>query len=109
MINFIKERCNLLQVNGEVSKRSLVQLSIFLCNRFLWVRKTTASKLYEALMLYGEESVIPAENLDEVMTVLGETNWEQGIDIVKPTRNKLCELMGVPVPKTVSVAVPKPV
>ena len=58
-------------------------------------------------MLYGEESVIPAENLDEVMTVLGETNWEKAVDVVKPTRNKLCELMGVPVPKTVSVAATK--
>ncbi|PSN56928.1 Tubulin-specific chaperone D [Blattella germanica] len=99
--------CHLVQVNGEVSKRSLVQLSIFLCYKFLWVRKTTASKLYEALMLYGEESVIPAENLDEVMTVLSDTNWEQDVDVVKPTRNRLCELMGVPVPKTVNVAAAK--
>jgi hypothetical protein len=58
-------------------------------------------------MLYGEDSVIPAENLDEVMTILSDTNWEQDVDIVKPTRNKLCNLMGVPVPKTVSVAAAK--
>ncbi|XP_021918529.1 tubulin-specific chaperone D [Zootermopsis nevadensis] len=96
--------CHLVQVNGEVSRRSLVQLCIFLCNRFLWVRKTTASRLYEALLLYGEDSVIPGENLDEVMAILSDTDWEQDVDIVKPTRNKLCNLMGVPVPKTVSVA-----
>jgi hypothetical protein len=91
-------------VNGEVSVRSLVQLCIFLCNRFLWIRKTTASKLYEALVLYGEDSVIPAENLDEVMAVLSDTNWEQDVNTVKPTRNKICNLMGIPVPKTVPVA-----
>jgi len=97
----------LLQVNGEVSKRSLVQLCIFLCNRFLWVRKTTAGKLYEALLLYGEDSVIPTGNLDEVMSILSDTDWEQDVDIVKPTRNKLCNLMGVPIPKTVSGAAAK--
>jgi hypothetical protein len=58
-------------------------------------------------MLYGEYSVIPAEKLDEVMTILSDTNWEQGVDVVKPTRNKLCNLMGIPVPKTVSKAAAK--
>jgi hypothetical protein len=55
-------------------------------------------------MLYGEDSVIPAENLDEVMTILSETNWEQDVVTVRPTRNKLCNLMGIPVPKMVSVS-----
>ncbi|XP_069674548.1 tubulin-specific chaperone D [Periplaneta americana] len=93
---------HLVQVSGEVSKRSLVQLCILLCNRFLWVRKTTASKLYEALMLYGEDSVIPEENLDEVMTVLSDTNWEQEVEVVRPIRNQLCTLMGIPIPKVVA-------
>ena len=58
-------------------------------------------------MLYGEESVIPAENLDEVMAILSDTNWEQDVNTVKLTRNKICNLMGVPVPKSVSVAAAK--
>jgi hypothetical protein len=94
-------------VNGEVSVRSLVQLCIFLCSRFLWIRKTTANKLFEALILYGEDSVIPAENLDEVMAILSDTNWEQDANTLKPTRNKICNLMGIPVPKTVPVAAAK--
>ncbi|PNF44134.1 Tubulin-specific chaperone D [Cryptotermes secundus] len=96
--------CHLVQVNGEVSRRSLVQLCIFLCNRVMFVRRTTASRLYEALLLYGEYSVIPAEKLDEVMTILNDTNWQEDVDIVKPTRNKICNLMGVPVPGTVARA-----
>jgi len=75
----------------------------------MWIRKTTASKFYEALMLYGEDSVIPAENLDEVMAILSDTNWEQDVNTVKPTRNKICNLMGVPVPKSVSAAAAKSV
>jgi hypothetical protein len=70
----------------------------------MFVRRTTASKLYEALLLYGDCSVIPAENLDEVMSIISDTNWEQGLDIVKPIRNRVCNLMGVSIPKTVSKA-----
>jgi hypothetical protein len=70
----------------------------------MFIRRATASKLYEALLLFGEYSVIPAENLDEVMTILNDTNWEEDVDVVKPTRNKICDLMGVPVPKTVTRA-----
>jgi hypothetical protein len=67
----------------------------------MWVRKTTAVKLYEALVLYGECGVIPAENLDEVMSILISTNFQQDVEVVRPTRNKICNLMGVPVPKIV--------
>jgi hypothetical protein len=52
-------------------------------------------------------TVIPAEKLDEVMTILNNTNWEQDVDVVKPTRNQICNLMGVPVPKTVPKAAAK--
>ncbi|XP_068082742.1 tubulin-specific chaperone D [Anabrus simplex] len=107
LVSSVDVLCQLIQVNGAVSRGALVQLSIFLCYRFLWVRKMTAARLYEALMLYGEDSVIPSENLDDVMTLLSDTNWEEDVNIVKPTRNKLCELMGVPVPKVTS-AVQKP-
>lgn len=58
-------------------------------------------------MLYGEDSVISAENLDEVMAILSDTNWEQDVNTVKATRNKICNLMGVPIPKSVSVAAAK--
>jgi hypothetical protein len=94
----------LFQVNGVVSKHSLAQLCIFLCNHFSCVRRKTANKLYDALLLYGDCNVIPAENLEEVMSIINETNWEQGLDIVKPIRNQICNLMGVPSPKTVKKA-----
>jgi hypothetical protein len=91
-------------MNRKVSKRSPVQLCIFLCNHFLWVRRITASRLYEALLLYGEYTVIPAENLDEVMAILNDTNWEQDVEVLKPTWNKICDLMGIPVPNPVPKA-----
>lgn len=79
----------------------LVQLSILLCHRQTYVRKSTSTRLYESLLVYGENSIIPPENLDEIMNLLGNTNWEDPVDVVKPVRNDLCSLMKirVPVPK----------
>lgn len=96
MYNYFK-----FQIKTDVAKRALVQLSILLCHRQTYVRRSTSAKLYESLLLYGDNSVIPAENLDEIMDLLSTTNWEETVDVVKPTRNKLCVLMGisVPVPK----------
>lgn len=37
------------------------------------VRKTTANKLYEAVLTYDE--VAPPESTDEIMTLLSETRW----------------------------------
>lgn len=84
-----------------MAKVALVQLSILLCHRQTYVRRSTFTKLYESLLVYGDNSVIPVENLDEIMELLGNTNWEESVETVKPVRNKLCGLMGisVPVPK----------
>lgn len=80
---------------------ALVQLSILLCHRQAYVRRSTSTKLYESLLVYGDNSIIPEENLDEIMGLLSSTNWEDPVDVVKPIRNQLCALMGVrvPVPK----------
>lgn len=89
------------QINTSVAKTALVQLSILLCHRQAYVRRSTSAKLYESLLLYGDNGVIPIENLDEAMELLSVTNWDQSVDVVKPTRNKICTLLGisVPVPK----------
>lgn len=94
--------CQLIQVKGNVSKRAISQLSILLCNSYLAVRRATSSKLYESLLVYGEDCVPSEENLEEIMTLLSETDWEQDVKIVKPVRNKLCELFGIRVPVVVS-------
>lgn len=80
---------------------ALVQLSILLCHRQSYIRRSTSSKLYESLLVYGDGSVIPEENLDEIMNLLSSTNWDDPVPVVKPIRNTLCELMNirVPIPK----------
>lgn len=93
--------CQLVQVPGEVSRRALTQLLIFLCHRFPTIRSSTATKLYEALMLYGDDAGLDSTAVDQAMTVLSETDWDQPVDVVRPVRNEICESLGIPPPKVV--------
>ncbi|CAG9836309.1 unnamed protein product [Diabrotica balteata] len=82
----------------EVCDIALVQLSILLCHRQSYVRRTTSNKLYEALLVYGEDSKINPDNLDTIMAILSSTDWEKPIEEIRPIRNELCNLMGIRVP-----------
>uniref|UniRef100_A0A7N6A4E8 Tubulin-specific chaperone D n=1 Tax=Anabas testudineus TaxID=64144 RepID=A0A7N6A4E8_ANATE len=64
--------CGLIQFPGEVRKKVLSQLLILLCHSFP-LRKTTASEMYEMLLTYDD--VVDPEVLDDVMTLLSDTNW----------------------------------
>jgi len=98
--------CQLLQsADRGTIQRTLTQLSILLCHRFPRVRKATAEKLYEALLTFTERDIVPEDQLDNVMELLSETKWESGVAELRPVRNKICELAGVPVP-TVARAEP---
>lgn len=88
--------CGLLQFEGETRTRCLFQLMILLCHQYPRVRKTTAEKIYEALLAYDE--VVPPENLTEVMNVLGDTQWDvevENMEELRGKRNSLCDMLGV--------------
>lgn len=44
----------------------LAVLAVYLGLMHVHVRKSTASKLYEAIVIHGDTSCIPEENIDEV-------------------------------------------
>jgi len=91
--------CQLLQsADTNTVKKCLVQLSIFLCHKFPRVRKSTAEKMYEALLTFTENEIVPEENLEAVMELLSDTQWDDCVDTLRPIRNKVCELSGVPAP-----------
>jgi hypothetical protein len=93
--------CGLLQFSDEVRKKSLSQLMIFLCHAYPIVRKNTANKLYESIVTY--DSVVDDGVLDQVTALLMETLWDDPIDVVRPMRNQLCELLGIAKPTVVPV------
>lgn len=97
LVSSINVFCQLIQV-PKLCPKVLTKMSIFLGQTHVHIRKSTASKLYEALTLYGDTSGIPDENLDEVLTILTETDWGIPLNEIRPIRNNLCKLMGVKAP-----------
>ncbi|KAM7387217.1 hypothetical protein PAMA_009704 [Pampus argenteus] len=92
--------CGLIQFQGEVRKKVLSQLLMLLCHSFPVIRKTTAGQMYEMLLTYDD--VIDPEVLDDVMTLLSDTNWESDLATVRTHRNQLCDWLGVPRPQVVA-------
>uniref|UniRef100_T1JFE7 Tubulin-specific chaperone D n=1 Tax=Strigamia maritima TaxID=126957 RepID=T1JFE7_STRMM len=89
--------CALLQAHKRVREKALGQIAIYLCVEFPRVRRECAAKLYESLIMY--EDVV--EEVDEVMEILSETNWDDQVVSLRPIRNRLCELMKIPAPRLV--------
>ena len=54
--------CQLLQ-SGDCNtvKKCLTQLSIFLCHKFPRVRKSSAEKLYEAILTFSDKDIVPGK------------------------------------------------
>ncbi|XP_071813950.1 tubulin-specific chaperone D-like [Apostichopus japonicus] len=88
--------CSLIQFEGNIRRKCLSQLFLFLCHRYPKIRKTAANKLYEALLVYDD--IFPEENSETVQELLTETNWQDSISAVRPIRNQLCDLVGIPKP-----------
>ncbi|XP_045513668.1 tubulin-specific chaperone D [Pieris brassicae] len=95
LLDSINVLCQLIQVGGAVCANSLGMLVIYLCYGERYVRRCAAARLYEALTLYGDVCDLPAENLDQVMSILADTDWEKDVNELRPIRNEICDLMGI--------------
>uniref|UniRef100_A0A8C6P4W4 Tubulin-specific chaperone D n=1 Tax=Nothobranchius furzeri TaxID=105023 RepID=A0A8C6P4W4_NOTFU len=91
--------CGLIQFQGEVRKKVWSQLLMLLCHQFPVIRKATSSEVYEMLLTY-DDAVCP-EVLDDVMTLLSDTNCD--LATVRAHRNQLCDWLGVPRPRPVPI------
>lgn len=79
--------------------RVLTKLTFFLGLTHVHVRKSTAIKLYEALIIHGDScESVPEENLETILEILSDTDWGQPLTEVRPIRNNLCELLGIKPP-----------
>jgi tubulin-specific chaperone D len=65
-LDCISVLCQILQVGGDVCHKSLRKLVIYLCAMKKYIRKSTASKLYDSLLIYGDVMSIETENMDQV-------------------------------------------
>ncbi|XP_042304355.1 tubulin-specific chaperone D isoform X2 [Sceloporus undulatus] len=92
--------CGLIQFPGDMRKQVLFQLFLLLCHPFPVIRKTTASQVYEMLITYSD--VAEPDVIEEVMTILSDTNWDADLSFLRKQRNYLCDLMKVPKPQLIS-------
>ncbi|KAM4717640.1 tubulin-specific chaperone D [Anableps anableps] len=92
--------CGLIQFQGDVRKKVLSQLLLLLCHSFPVIRKATSSEMYEMLLTYND--VTDPDVLDDVLTLLSDTQWESDLATVRTHRNQLCDWLGVPRPRPIS-------
>ncbi|XP_014222529.1 tubulin-specific chaperone D [Trichogramma pretiosum] len=97
-LNSVKIFCHLLQVKGPIGKGAFSQLSIYLCHKFKFVRKATASRLYESLTLFGDDIDVEEDELLELLNKLNTVDWEKPVEELRPIRNQLCDIMKCPIP-----------
>lgn len=106
LLSCIAAFCGMVQFQGDVRKKVLVQLLMLLCHPFPVIRTTTASQVYEMLLTYDD--VIDDEQvLADVMASLSDINWESDIATVRTHRNQLCDWLGVPRPTLVAKTSPQ--
>ncbi|XP_045447141.1 tubulin-specific chaperone D [Melitaea cinxia] len=94
LLDSINVLCQLIQVRGAWAA-ALGQLAVYVCYADRYVRRCAAARLYEALTLYGDVTGLPPDDLDKVMTILAETDWEKDVSELRPIRNEICDLMGI--------------
>lgn len=92
----VKVFCGMLQFPDPIRRKALQQLAMFLCHRFPKIRMVAASEFYDVLITYDD--VLPETCLDECMQLIGDTKWDQPVSELRPLRNQLCQLMGIPAP-----------
>lgn len=87
-------------------EKSASHLLNLLVNRFPRVRKTTAAKLYEALLTLADVSddasvvtggtdrmALLSANQDEILAILSDTDWDEDVESLKPIKSRLKELI----------------
>nr|CDS28117.2 tubulin specific chaperone D [Hymenolepis microstoma] len=81
-----------LQFPDPLRSRAALYLTQSLRHKYPIIRKVTAAKLYECILVYD---VVDPDASSELSDLLSETVWEQEVTELKPTRLRICELLGV--------------
>ncbi|XP_045621060.2 tubulin-specific chaperone D isoform X2 [Procambarus clarkii] len=81
--------CELLRMNSSAAKSCLTQLVLFLGYQYPKVRTVTATSLLTAVQDYCDQGVVPEEHIEEITSILEETEWMDNIEEVRKQRNRL--------------------
>ncbi|KAG1714374.1 Tubulin-specific chaperone D [Nymphon striatum] len=95
LMSLIKLYCTLLQFSF-CKKKVLSYLAILMCHRYPRVRQNVASELYESFLTYD---VIDEElDTEKILALMGDSDWTESIEKIRPVRDELCELLKIPKP-----------
>lgn len=98
LIGSINIYCQLIQVEGAVGKQAVSRLMVLLCHKLGWVRRSTASTLYESLLIYGD-LICTDESVNEALNLLSDTDWPvTSVVELRPIRNRIAVALGVKPP-----------
>ena len=98
LLSSVNVFCGFSSFQGNVSKKALSQLMVFLCHRYPRIRKATAEQLYMTLITY-DDIVAHEEHFDLITTNLIEVSWDEDVEKIRPIRNDICKWLGVDAPK----------
>ncbi|KAK4314199.1 hypothetical protein Pmani_014498 [Petrolisthes manimaculis] len=97
--------CELLRLSSPTATRNVfTQMAIFLGYQYPKVRAMAATSLLTALQEYSEERDLVQggeETLEQINTILEDTEWMNNLNEARTQRNRICQLAGVipPQPK----------
>ena len=88
--------CHLLRGDEATFEKAIAHLLNMLVNRFPRVRKITATKLYETLLIITDLGSphldLMVSHQDEIMSILSDSDWDEDIEKLKPIKNQLRQL-----------------
>ncbi len=111
LISYIDLFCDILLVelnkNSKdffVKEKCMFQLMLLICHPYPRIRKSTSTKLFELLINLSDfSSLFQYENdYNECISLLTESEWDQPIELVRPMRNRICDLTNTPKPVVVA-------
>ena len=70
-------------------------------SRYPTVRRTAAEQLYTSLLMWDDMEQETLWDKENAESILGETAWDSGPDIVRPARQALASCFGVELPQPV--------
>lgn len=96
LISSIDLYCHLLRGDEATFEKAIAHLLNMLVNRFPRVRKITATKLYETLLIITDLGSphldLMVSHQDEIMSILSDSDWDEDIEKLKPIKNQLRQL-----------------
>ena len=69
---------------------------MLLCHRYPKVRLMAAETLHNQLVATGDELGLDDEVVEEISQLIEETHWDEPTKEVRPMRNKIVDLLGLP-------------